>query len=80
MSNLVDREAETSDEHGPAASYTGCYVYQAGLLAIDEVWFDNVEWGSDLFQTPEAIALLRDPVMGRVEGYTVSEVLGLDRA
>ena len=80
VSNLVDREAETSDEHGPAASYTGRYLERASLLAIDEFWFDNVEWGSELFCTPEAIALFRDSFLGRVEAYTVSEVLGLDRA
>ena len=80
VSNVVVREAETSDEHGAAASYTGGYLAESSLIAIDELWFDNVEWGTDVFSAPAAVALLRDSVLGRVEGYTVHQTLGVDKA
>lgn len=80
VSNLVMREAETSDEHGPGSSYTGGYLPNSSLLAIDEFWFDNVEWGADVFQSPDAVALFRDSILGRVEGYRVDQVLGIDKA
>jgi hypothetical protein len=80
VSNVVLREAETSDEHGPASSYTGGYREASTLIAIDELWFDNVEWGTDVFHSDEAIGLLRDSILGRVEGYAVQEILGVDKA
>ena len=80
VSNVVRRQAETSDEHGPGASYTGRYLDRSDLVAIDEVWFDNPGWGSDAFHADQAIALLRDSVLGRIEGYAVQEILGLDRS
>ncbi len=80
VSNLVVREAETSDEHGPGSSYTGGYQPTSSLLAIDEFCFDNIEWGTDVFQSPDAIALFRDSILGRVEGYAVDQLLGIDKA
>jgi hypothetical protein len=79
VSNLVVREAETSDQFGPGSSYTGRYLPTSSLLAVDEFWFDNVEWGTDVFQAPDAIALFRDSILGRVEGYSVDQVLGVDK-
>jgi len=78
-SNVVLREAETSDDFGPGASYTGTYRATPGLLAIDELHFDNAEWGADLLGSAAGIALLRDSVLGRVEGYQVHEVIGVDK-
>jgi hypothetical protein len=80
ISNVVQRQAETSDEHGPGASYTGGYLDRSDLVAIDELWFDNTEWGSDMFHSEQAVALFRDSSLGRLEGYAVQEILGLDRA
>ena len=78
-SNRVLREAETSDDFGSGASYTGGYRSEAALIAIDELYFDNVEWAADLLGSAEAVALLRDSVLGRLEGYQVHEVLGVDK-
>ena len=80
VSNTVIREAETSDEHGPAASYTGAYLERSTLLAIDEIWFDNIEWGADAFGSAPGLALLRDSELGRVEGYAVEETVGVDKS
>lgn len=77
--NVVRRQAATSDEHGPGASYTGAYRDAATVVGLDEVYFDNGDWAAEFFGRPEVVALLRDGPFGRVEGYQVHETVGVDK-
>lgn len=80
VSNLVVREAEISDEHGPSASCTGGYLGRVSLAVVYEFWLDDAKCGDDFFSSGEAIGLLRDSPLGGIEVYVFSETIGFDRA
>jgi hypothetical protein len=79
IANRVLREAATSDEHGPGASYAGGYRSQAQVMALEELWFDNAAWAEEFFAHDAVLGLLRDSALGRVEGYRVVESIGVDK-
>jgi hypothetical protein len=47
--------------------------------AVDELWFDNPAWAEEFFAGPAVLAQLRDGAGGRVEGYRVTEAIGVDK-
>ena len=79
VTNRVLREAATSDEYGPAAAYAGGYRAAPKVGTVDELWFDNAAWAEEFFADPAVLAPLRDGAGGRVEGYRVTEAIGVDK-
>jgi hypothetical protein len=78
VSNRMVREAATEDGFGPGASIATGYVDAPRTLAIEELYFDNRDWGDEFFGRPEVLALLHHSLLGRVEGYAVTETIGID--
>jgi hypothetical protein len=78
VSNRMVREAATGDDFGPGGSISPGYVEEPRTLAIEELYFDNRDWGDEFFGRPEVLELLHRSPLGRVEGYAVSETIGID--
>jgi hypothetical protein len=79
VSTRVLREAATPDDFGPGAAYAGAYRPAPKVGAVDELWFDNAAWAEEFFAAPAVLAQLRDGAGGRVEGYRVTEAIGVDK-
>ena len=79
VSNVVQRQAATTDEYGDGAAYTGGYAPAASVLALDEFYFDNGEWADEFFSSEQVLGLMRDSELGRAEGYAISEFIGVDK-
>lgn len=79
LSNVVRRQAATSDDFGAGAAYTGGYQDAPSLLAFEELYFDNDDWGDEFFADRRIRSLMRDSPLGRAEGYKVVETVGVDK-
>lgn len=79
VSNVVRRQAETTDDFGEGAAYTGGYAAFAPVMAIAEFYFDNAEWADEFFSSRPVVALMRDSSLGRIAGFSITETVGVDK-
>lgn len=79
LSNVVRRQAATSDDFGAGAAYTGGYAPQASMMAVAETYFDAAEWAEEFYSSAAVVRLLQRSPWARVEGYSVTETVGVDK-
>jgi hypothetical protein len=77
--NPVLRQAETRVRPDGISEYTGGYLARASMRRFDELWFDSELAADRFFRRPDVLALLRDGRCGKVAGYRVEELCGIDR-
>lgn len=75
--NRVVREAEMAAVTEPGQAYTGRYLDDTSMVAMDELYFDHRDWGEEGFR---GLAEHLRPRPGvRIGAYAVEELVGVDR-
>jgi len=79
VSNRVLQEAAVSVREDGHTEYSGGYMETVSSYRFEELWFDNDDVAAEFFHDPCVLGLLRDSPYGKVRGYRVEEVCGVDR-